>query len=579
MALRRNSFGKESEAPVLLAPNPDNVDMCYELSYQLVEEAMIAATSEGHLLRSTHGRPANSGSRDCSVASMRPIQSVGSPANPAAPWEQLHPAATGNKELSLVFPGPQQPCNSPGGGVGGALSPAALAQRQADGIDVSQLPEPVRRILEMLPVTPNRVSKVVGPTLNLTKVDDNTVDVQIVNSFRAHFDSLGGGQPGLLTDPQAPHASALGGEGSRPAIGRGPSGGWDSMWNRLMLGPSGGWDSMWNRLMLDAEGEEDGGYQEDAEGILDNDVDTGMSRSTSERTNAESQAGTSRQTSRQLSTSSSATDVEADMWEIDPGELTYGERLAVGGFAEVFRGTWQGTTVAIKRLMETDSRVIERLKTEVRVLARLRHPNLLLFMGYAHSPPTIVSEFMRRGSLYNTVRGREGRPLDRARLRAVALSVARGMNYLHTRNPPILHLDLKSPNILVDDKWRVKIADFGLSKTRQRTFLSGSGGGAGTPEWMAPEVLCSMPYDERADVYSYGVVLWECLTGRSPWHDLHPMQVVAAVGFQKKQLSCPADGEPVICKLCSDCCAWDPVDRPRFTTIVPLLEKWAEETK
>jgi serine/threonine protein kinase len=69
--------------------------------------------------------------------------------------------------------------------------------------------------------------------------------------------------------------------------------------------------------------------------------------------------------------------------------------------------------------------------------------------------------------------------------------VARGMNYLHSRKNPILHLDLKSPNILIDDRWRVKIADFGLSKIRQRMYVSAASGGGGTPEWMAPEVLRS----------------------------------------------------------------------------------------
>lgn len=96
------------------------------------------------------------------------------------------------------------------------------------------------------------------------------------------------------------------------------------------------------------------------------------------------------------------------------------------------------------------------------------------------------------------------KPLSLRLQRMVAMSVARGMAYLHSRNPPLLHLDLKSPNVLVDNRWRVKIADFGLSRLRFHTFLSGAGGG-GTPEWMAPEVLRSEEQiDERADVYSYG---------------------------------------------------------------------------
>lgn len=102
------------------------------------------------------------------------------------------------------------------------------------------------------------------------------------------------------------------------------------------------------------------------------------------------------------------------------------------------------------------------------------------------------------------LRSRGETPLPLQYQRNVAISVARGMAYLHSRSPPLLHLDLKSPNVLVDNRWRVKIADFGLSRLRFHTFLSGAGGG-GTPEWMAPELLRSEEQiDERADVYSYG---------------------------------------------------------------------------
>ena len=217
-------------------------------------------------------------------------------------------------------------------------------------------------------------------------------------------------------------------------------------------------------------------------------------------------------------------------WEMRPSDLRLLERIAVGGFAEVFRATWKGTMVAVKQLLERGPDVVARLREEALVLARLRHPNLLLFMGWCAEPPLIATEFMRRGSLHNILR-RNGGPLSPPRTHHVAVSVARGMQYLHSRAQPILHLDLKSPNILLDDKWRVKIADFGLARVRRNTLFR-SVQLPRHPEWMAPEMLRAERYDEKADVYSFGVVLWELLSAQTPWNELHPMQVVA-VGVQR----------------------------------------------
>lgn len=132
--------------------------------------------------------------------------------------------------------------------------------------------------------------------------------------------------------------------------------------------------------------------------------------------------------------------------------------------------------------------------------------------------------------------------------------------------------DLKSPNILIDDKWRVKVADFGLSRVMHSTYMS-AGAGAGTPEWMAPEVLRSEKHDEKADVYSYGVVLWECLTGQVPWENMHPMQVVGAVGFQGKTLELPEKGDKFLIGLCKRCMSSKPYDRPTFHQVVQELEQ------
>ncbi|MBA0580827.1 hypothetical protein Gorai_023028, partial [Gossypium raimondii] len=157
--------------------------------------------------------------------------------------------------------------------------------------------------------------------------------------------------------------------------------------------------------------------------------------------------------------------------------------------------------------------------SEVAIMKRLRHPNIVLFMGAVTHPPnlSIVTEYLSRGSLYRLLRKPGVREvLDERRRLSMAYDVAKGMNYLHRRNPPIVHRDLKSPNLLVDKKYTVKVCDFGLSRLKANTFLS-SKSAAGTPEWMAPEVLRDEPSNEKSDVYSFGVILWELATLQQPW--------------------------------------------------------------
>lgn len=258
-------------------------------------------------------------------------------------------------------------------------------------------------------------------------------------------------------------------------------------------------------------------------------------------------------------------------WEIDPTQVHVGPRIAVGGFGEVFIGKYQGTLVAVKVLLHVEGSSNDQFRHEILTLISLRHPNLVLFMGYTTRPHlAIVSEYMQRGSLFKVLRKGGNVPLEPRLQRSVAVSVARGMAYLHAMSPPLIHLDLKSPNILVDDRWRIKIGDFGLSRSRFTSALSGTGGG--TPEWMAPEILRSEKHDEKADVYSYGVVLWECLTGKLPWDGMHPMQVVGAVGFQGRNLLVPEEGDPFLIALCAKCMALNPSERPSFPEILEELE-------
>ncbi|KAL2544986.1 Serine/threonine-protein kinase CTR1 [Forsythia ovata] len=183
------------------------------------------------------------------------------------------------------------------------------------------------------------------------------------------------------------------------------------------------------------------------------------------------------------------------LWE----DLQIGERIGIGSYGEVYRAEWNGTEVAVKKLMKQDisGNALSQFKCEVDIMLRLRHPNVVLFMGAVTIPPnlSILTEFLPRGSLYKLLH-RPNIQIDEQRRIRMALDVAKGMNYLHTSQPIIVHRDLKTPNLLVDKNWVVKVCDFGMSRLQHHTFLS-SKSTAGTAEWMAPEVLRNEPSNEK----------------------------------------------------------------------------------
>lgn len=258
-------------------------------------------------------------------------------------------------------------------------------------------------------------------------------------------------------------------------------------------------------------------------------------------------------------------------------ELVLKERIGAGSFGTVHRAEWHGSEVAVKILMEQDfhPEKFKEFLREVSIMKSLRHPNIVLFMGAVTQPPqlSIITEYLSRGSLYRFLHKPGAREiLDGRRRLHMAFDVAKGMNYLHKRNPPIVHRDLKSPNLLVDKKYTVKVCDFGLSRLKASTYLS-SKSLAGTPEWMAPEVLRDEPSNEKSDVYSFGVILWELMTLQQPWSNLNPAQVVAAVGFKGRRLDIPSDVNFEVASIIVSCWASEPWKRPTFSSIMLSLKQ------
>ena len=155
-----------------------------------------------------------------------------------------------------------------------------------------------------------------------------------------------------------------------------------------------------------------------------------------------------------------------------------------------------------------------------------------------------------------------------------ARDIAKAMNYLHSRVPLIVHRDLKSLNILLDQSGSVKLCDFGMARTKEHTYIA-TKHISGSPSWMAPEVLRGDDFNELSDIYAFGVVMWELLTRKVPWSDKTMAQLVGLVGFAGHRLEVPNPVEPSCpagyVALMQQC--WlTPEARPKFKHIRAQLD-------
>jgi hypothetical protein len=279
-------------------------------------------------------------------------------------------------------------------------------------------------------------------------------------------------------------------------------------------------------------------------------------------------------------------DDAADPYEIDPAELAVGPRIGIGSFGEVYRGTWRRTDVAVKRLLDSElgDAGIADFRREIALLRRLKHPNVVQFLGAVSRPPhmCVVTQLAPRGSLFRLLH----RPppgtvpvklADRTRAR-MALDVARGVHYLHSCRPPILHRDLKSLNVLVGADLSLRLCDFGLARVRAAAGGGAAPSRAATAEYSAPEAIRGEAASEACDAWAFGVVLWELFTGAEPWAETPAVTVVAAVGFGGATLPLPPTLPPAIAATIRDCWAADPGARPDFGALCDRLTAYLRAT-
>ncbi|XP_051787326.1 mitogen-activated protein kinase kinase kinase 13 [Erpetoichthys calabaricus] len=252
---------------------------------------------------------------------------------------------------------------------------------------------------------------------------------------------------------------------------------------------------------------------------------------------------------------------QQDIWEVPFEEISELQWLGSGAQGAVFLGKFHSEEVAIKK-------VREQKETDIKHLRKLKHPNIIAFKGVCTQAPCycIIMEYCAQGQLYEVLRA--GRKITPQLLVDWATGIASGMNYLHLHK--IIHRDLKSPNVLVTHNDTVKISDFGTSKelSDKSTKMSF----AGTVAWMAPEVIRNEPVSEKVDIWSFGVVLWELLTGEIPYKDVDSSAIIWGVGSNSLHLPVPStcpDGFKILMKQ-----TWQgkPRNRPSFRQILLHLD-------
>ncbi|XP_049944241.1 mitogen-activated protein kinase kinase kinase 10-like [Schistocerca serialis cubense] len=267
--------------------------------------------------------------------------------------------------------------------------------------------------------------------------------------------------------------------------------------------------------------------------------------------------------------------------EINFSELELEEVIGVGGFGKVYRGFWRGQEVAVKAARhdpdEDIAVTLDNVRQEAKLFWLLEHENIVSLKGVCLQLPNLclVMEYARGGSLNRVLAGRKIRPDV---LVDWAIQIARGMNYLHNGAPvSLIHRDLKSSNVLLSEPIEndelqfktLKITDFGLAREVDKTTRMSA---AGTYAWMAPEVIKTSTFSKASDVWSYGVLLWELLTGETPYKGIDTLAVAYGVAVNKLTLPIPSTCPEPWRDLMEACWNSDPHMRPSFEDVLLALD-------
>ena len=271
-------------------------------------------------------------------------------------------------------------------------------------------------------------------------------------------------------------------------------------------------------------------------------------------------------------------------WIIKSNTIKILRKIGEGNSSDIFLGIYRGIEIAEKRLHLNKEKNITEFKREVSSFISLNHPYLLIFFGVIAEPKhlSIITEYCPGGNLHELLYRKKHIYLSWKIRKEFLLQIAIGMNYLHTNNPPILHRDLKSLNILLtndikksNDITDIKIADLGLSVVNEKKNLSNER--VGTCHWMAPEVINCQRYTTKSDVYSFGIIIWEVCTREMPYDSINNRETIlyrVSVNRERPNIKrMPNDTPEKLKELMEQCLEHEPNKRPSFENIIKIIKE------